>query len=142
MTGVTPVGRQAALALDEADPLGAGLHVRQLRASGAAAPADLGWQGRRDPFELEPGYVPAQGIRAFLSGTPPVLALAAVEQGVRVVADAGIGPIRSKAIQLTELAVRLAAPTRLRQGARGYRSPMETEDPTRDEDRYRKGPGW
>ena len=40
-----------------------------------------GWLGRRDPFEMEPGYVPAGGVQGFLSGTPPVLALAAVDCG-------------------------------------------------------------
>ena len=67
-----------------------------------------GWLGRRDPFEMEHGHVPAAGLGSFLSGTPPVLALAAVDEGVRVVAAAGIGPIRAKAIALTELAIALA----------------------------------
>ena len=67
-----------------------------------------GWLGRRDPFEMAHGYVPAQGLRSFLSGTPPVLALTAVDEGARVVGDAGIGAIRAKAIELTELAIALA----------------------------------
>jgi kynureninase len=67
-----------------------------------------GWLGRRDPFEMEPGYVPAAGIRGWLSGTPPVLALAAVDEGVRLVGEAGIGAIREKGIALTELAISLA----------------------------------
>ncbi len=37
-----------------------------------------------------------------------MLALAAVDEGVRVVAEAGIGAIRTKAIELTELAMALA----------------------------------
>jgi kynureninase len=67
-----------------------------------------GWLGRRDPFEMAPGYVPAAGIQAFLSGTPPVLGLAAVDEGVRVVAEAGIDAIRLKGIELTEFAIALA----------------------------------
>jgi len=67
-----------------------------------------GWLGRRDPFEMAPGYEPADGMRAFLSGTPPVLALAAVDEGVRLVAEAGIDRIRTKGIALTELAISLA----------------------------------
>jgi kynureninase len=55
-----------------------------------------------------PGYVPSAGIRGWLSGTPPVLALAAVEEGVRLVEEAGIEPIREKGIALTELAIELA----------------------------------
>ena len=67
-----------------------------------------GWLGRRDPFEMAPGYEPATGMRAFLSGTPPVLALAAVDEGVRMVAEAGIDAIRAKGIALTDLAIALA----------------------------------
>jgi kynureninase len=67
-----------------------------------------GWLGRRDPFEMAPGYEGAEGIRGFLSGTPPVLALTAVDEGVRLVAEAGIEAIRAKGIALTELAIGLA----------------------------------
>jgi kynureninase len=67
-----------------------------------------GWLGRRDPFEMAPGYEPAPGIGAFLSGTPPVLDLTAVDQGVGIVAEAEIDRIRAKAIELTALCIRLA----------------------------------
>jgi kynureninase len=66
-----------------------------------------GWLGRRDPFEMGPGYEPAEGVRAFLSGTPPVIALSAVDEGVRLTAEAGIEAIRAKGIALTEYAVTL-----------------------------------
>lgn len=67
-----------------------------------------GWLGRRDPFAMAPGYEPAAGMTAFLSGTPPVLALAAVDEGVRLVAEAGIERIRAKGVALTELAISLS----------------------------------
>jgi kynureninase len=67
-----------------------------------------GWLGRHDPFEMAPGYEAAPGMRGFLSGTPPVLALAAVDEGVKLVAEAGIGEIRDKGIALTEFAIALA----------------------------------
>ena len=67
-----------------------------------------GWLGRRDPFEMADGYVPAAGIRGLLSGTPPVLALSAVDEGVALVAEAGIERIRAKGIALTEFAIELA----------------------------------
>jgi kynureninase len=66
-----------------------------------------GWLGRRDPFEMAPGYEVGDGMRGFLSGTPPVLALTAVDEGIRVVAEAGIDRIRAKGIALTELAIAL-----------------------------------
>jgi kynureninase len=83
-----------------------------------------GWLGRRDPFEMASGYVPAAGIRHFLSGTPPVLALMAVDEGVRLVAEAGIPAIRGKGIALTELAIELAD-ARLAQRGVSIASPRE-----------------
>jgi kynureninase len=67
-----------------------------------------GWLGRDDPFGMGFEYVPADDMRRFLSGTPPVLGLAAVEEGVRIVEEAGIEAIRAKAIALTELAIALS----------------------------------
>ena len=66
-----------------------------------------GWLGRADPFEMAQGFVPATGMTSMLSGTPPVLALAAVDEGIRLVAEAGIDAIRRKGIELTELAIAL-----------------------------------
>ena len=54
------------------------------------------------------GYEPAAGIRSLLSGTPPVLALSAVDEGVGLVDEAGIDRIRAKGIALTEFAIELA----------------------------------
>ena len=67
-----------------------------------------GWLGRRDPFEMAPGYEVAAGMQGFLSGTPPILGLAAVDEGVRLIAEAGIDAIRAKGVALTEFAVTLA----------------------------------
>lgn len=66
-----------------------------------------GWLGRRDPFEMAPGYEVAPGMQGFLSGTPPIFGLAAVDEGVRLIAEAGIDAIRAKGIALTEYAVTL-----------------------------------
>jgi kynureninase len=57
---------------------------------------------------MDPGYVPADGIRAFLSGTPPIIALHALGAALDVVERAGIDRIRAKGIALTELAIALA----------------------------------
>jgi kynureninase len=64
-----------------------------------------GWLGRRDPFAMEHGYVPVGDIRRLLSGTPPVLALAAVDEGIRLVAEAGLERIHAKAMALTDFAI-------------------------------------
>jgi kynureninase len=67
-----------------------------------------GWLGRRDPFAMEFGYEPAEGVTALLSGTPPVLSLAAVDEGVRVVAEAGVEAVRAKSVALGEFTIALA----------------------------------
>jgi kynureninase len=67
-----------------------------------------GWFGAADVFSMAADYVPAPGIRRMLSGTPSVLGLFAVEEGVRLVAEAGIDAIRSKGIALTQCLIDLA----------------------------------
>ncbi len=81
-----------------------------------------GWMGRRDPFEMGPGYEPAPGIRGLISGTPPVVAMVPVQAGIELLAEAGIGAVRAKSLALTdfawatveswprELGVRIASP--------------------------------
>lgn len=67
-----------------------------------------GWIGREDMFGMAPGYRKAPGIQGMLSGTPPALGLAGVDESVRLVAEAGIQAIHRKGIALTELAITLA----------------------------------
>ena len=66
-----------------------------------------GWFGQRDQFAMERGYDPDPSIRRFLAGTPPILGLAAVEEGVRLTAEAGIAALHAKAIALTERMIAL-----------------------------------
>ena len=66
-----------------------------------------GWWGQREQFAMGPAYDPARSIARFLAGTPPVLSLLPIQAGVDVLAEAGIDSLRSKAIALTELIVRL-----------------------------------
>ena len=54
---------------------------------------------------MERPYDPAPGVRGFLAGTPPILALAGVEEGAKLIAEAGIQKLRDKAAALTELIV-------------------------------------
>ena len=83
-----------------------------------------GWLGRRNPFEMEHGYDPAPGVTALLSGTPPVLALSAVDEGVGLVEEAGIERIRAKGVALTEFAIGLAD-ARLAEGGVSVASPRD-----------------
>jgi kynureninase len=66
-----------------------------------------GWFGQRDQFAMGPVYEPAEGIERFGVGTPPVLAMAAVDVGVRLVAEAGVDRLAAKGRVLTDLLVAL-----------------------------------
>jgi kynureninase len=67
-----------------------------------------GWFGQRDQFAMGPAYDPVPGIERFGVGTPPVLAMAAVEVGARLVAEAGVDRLAAKGRALGELLVALA----------------------------------
>jgi kynureninase len=67
-----------------------------------------GWFGQRDQFAMGPGYDPVPGIGRFLTGTPDIAGTAAVEEGVRLLAEAGIGRLRDKGVRLTGYLIALA----------------------------------
>ena len=73
-----------------------------------------GWMGHRASFEMGPGYEPADGVRALLSGTPPILAMVPLHANLDMLAEAGIEAVRAKSVLLTgyvlELADRWLAP--------------------------------
>jgi kynureninase len=66
-----------------------------------------GWFGQRDQFGMAAGYDPEPDVRAYGTGTPAVLGLVGVEEGVRLLAEAGIDRLRAKGVALTELGVAL-----------------------------------
>jgi kynureninase len=70
-----------------------------------------GWLGHAAPFDFTPNYRPAAGVSRFICGTPPVLAMAALECGVDTVLAAepfgGMAALREKSIALTDLFIRL-----------------------------------
>ncbi len=63
-----------------------------------------GWMGRRDPFLMEQGYVPAPGVRSLVSGTVPVTGMVPLWLSVQMLEEAGIEAVRAKSLQLTDLA--------------------------------------
>jgi kynureninase len=67
-----------------------------------------GWFGQRDQFEMGPRYEPAQGISKFLTGTPDIMGTVAVEEGARLLAEAGMPQLRAKSIALTDYLIALA----------------------------------
>jgi len=66
-----------------------------------------GWIGSRTPFEMGQGFEPADGIRGFLSGTPPILAMQPLVDMVALIAHVGLDAIRTKSMELTGHAIEL-----------------------------------
>jgi kynureninase len=86
-----------------------------------------GWFGQRDQFRMGPHYDPVDGIERFLSGTPPILSLAALEPALAVVEEAGVARLRDKGLRLGELVVDLARHWLVPLGFR-LASPPDAED--------------
>ena len=64
-----------------------------------------GWLGSQDPFGMAQGYVPADGIRRLVSGTPPILGMLAMQDMISLIEEAGMAAVRAKSTALTEYAV-------------------------------------
>jgi kynureninase len=67
-----------------------------------------GWFGQRDQFGMGPAYDPAPGIDSFLTGTPDIIGAVAVEEGARLLGEAGMVALRAKSQQLTSYLIELA----------------------------------
>ncbi|MGM7680124.1 kynureninase [Microbacterium sp. A94] len=65
-----------------------------------------GWMGAGDVFAMGSAYAPAAGIRQFISGTPPVLGMLAMQGMLDLIEEAGMDAVRMKSVSLTDLAVR------------------------------------
>lgn len=66
-----------------------------------------GWFSQAAPFDFDLAYQPAAGLRRMLTGTPPVLSLAAIEPGIDLLLAAGMDQVRAKSMQQTEYLVAL-----------------------------------
>ncbi len=60
-----------------------------------------GWFGTSEPFEFGLDYEPAHGLRRFLTGTPPIISLSAVEPALDLLLEAGVDRVRAKSVQQT-----------------------------------------
>ena len=67
-----------------------------------------GWMGTADVFAMGPEYRPADGMRRFLSGTPPIVGMLAMQDTLALIEEAGMDAIRAKSVALTDFAVRVA----------------------------------
>lgn len=76
-----------------------------------------GWMGASDPFAMAERYEAADGIRRFISGTPPILGMLPLADTVELIEEAGMAAIRAKSIALTEFAIAYADAELLPRGA-------------------------
>jgi kynureninase len=67
-----------------------------------------GWFSQRDQFAMGPRYNRADGIDGFLTGTPDIIGTVAVEEGARLLGEAGMQRLRAKGIELTSYLIALA----------------------------------
>jgi kynureninase len=66
-----------------------------------------GWFGHAEPFGFSPDYEPAPGVRRFLVGTPPMLALAGLECALDLWLEVDLGEARRKSTALTSIFIEL-----------------------------------
>lgn len=66
-----------------------------------------GWIGHAQPFAMGPEYEPAAGISRVLTGTPPIVAMAALEAALDAFDGVAMVDVRAKSIALTSLFIEL-----------------------------------
>ena len=95
-----------------------------------------GWMGHAQPFAFDDDYAPAPGVDRLLCGTAPILSVAALEEGVDLIAEIGIDRLweKSKALSeffrecLVEAGVDLALVSPADAAARGSQLSFRHED--------------
>lgn len=62
-----------------------------------------GWWGHRydDRFQMDPRFIPCQGVNGFRLSNPPVLLIACIRASLDVFDEAGIDRLRNKSLLLT-----------------------------------------
>jgi kynureninase len=67
-----------------------------------------GWMGSAQPFAMAGRYAPSDGIRRFISGTPSIIGMLAMQDMLALIEQAGLVAIRAKSVALTEFAIQVA----------------------------------
>jgi kynureninase len=67
-----------------------------------------GWLGHDNPFLFDSEFRRAPGMRGWMSGSPPVLAIGALAVGIDIQLEAGAHAVGEKAALLTEVFILLA----------------------------------
>jgi kynureninase len=63
--------------------------------------------GHARPFEMDRDYAPAAGVARMASGTPPILALSALDAALDVFADVDLSALRATSLSLTDYFIEL-----------------------------------
>jgi kynureninase len=64
-----------------------------------------GWMGHSEPFAFDDDYRPGEGIARFLTGTPSILALAALDAGLATFEGIAMADVAAKSRALSQLFV-------------------------------------
>ena len=70
---------------------------------GELQPPLQGWMGHAEPFAFEESYRPVGGIARFLTGTPSIIAMAALDSGLDTFGGVSMAAIESKSRALLAL---------------------------------------
>lgn len=62
-----------------------------------------GWNGHADPFAMSPEYTPGPGVAQLANGTPPMLSLLALEEGLRAFDGVDTAELYAKGRRLNAL---------------------------------------
>jgi kynureninase len=66
-----------------------------------------GWLGHARPFDFELHYEPAEGMQAFVTSSPSIIALAALDGALDVWDRVSMAQVRAKSLALTDLFIAL-----------------------------------
>jgi kynureninase len=66
-----------------------------------------GWLGHARPFDFEWTYEPAEGMQAFVTSSPSIVALAALDGALDVWDQTSMDEVRAKSLALTDLFIAL-----------------------------------
>lgn len=83
------------------------LYVSRVLQNGLESPL-AGWMGHAHPFDGGLRHEPAPGMRRFLVGTPPILSMVALDEGLRTFEDVAMDQVRRKSETLGDLFLQLA----------------------------------
>ena len=82
------------------------LYVNERILSSTVQPLQ-GWLGHADPFLMTNDYEPAPGVRRFLTGTQPIVALRVLDASLDGYVDVDVAVVRAKGTRLTDLFIQL-----------------------------------